>query len=29
VRRGLEVADTTGTISQEEAEEKLSKWLIK
>jgi hypothetical protein len=29
VRRGLEVAETTGIISQEAAEEKLRKWLIK
>jgi len=29
VRRGLEVADTEGTIAQTEAEERLSKWLIK
>ncbi len=27
VRRGLEVADTQGTINQQEAEEDLSKWL--
>lgn len=29
VSRGLEVADTEGAITQEEAEERLSKWLIK
>ena len=29
VRRGLSVADTTGTLAQKEAEESLSKWLIK
>jgi hypothetical protein len=29
VSRGLEVADTEGAIAQEEAEELLSKWLIK
>lgn len=29
VRNGLEVADSLGTISQEEAEERLGKWLIK
>ncbi|MBD2504177.1 hypothetical protein [Anabaena azotica] len=29
VLRGLEIAKTAGTISQVEAEEKLSKWLIK
>jgi hypothetical protein len=27
VRRGLDVADTQGAISQEEAEARLSKWL--
>ena len=27
VRHGLEVADTRGTITQEEAEEQLSKWI--
>ncbi len=27
VRHGLEVADTQGTIMQEEAEERLSKWI--
>lgn len=27
VRHGMEVADKEGTISQEEAEERLSKWL--
>jgi len=27
VRHGLEVADTQGTITQEEAEEQLSKWI--
>ncbi|MDQ3686994.1 MAG: hypothetical protein M3430_15565 [Acidobacteriota bacterium] len=29
VRNGLEAADTQGTISQEEAEERLSRWSIK
>ncbi|MBW4511252.1 MAG: hypothetical protein KME64_32755 [Scytonematopsis contorta HA4267-MV1] len=29
VRRGLEVADTHPTRRQNEAEERLSKWLIK
>jgi hypothetical protein len=29
VRHGLEIADTHGTISQEEAEGRLSKWLTK
>ena len=29
VRSGLEVADSQGAISQEEAEERLGKWLIK
>ncbi|MEH2041351.1 hypothetical protein [Nostoc sp.] len=29
VSRGLEAADTEGVITQEEAEERLSKWLIK
>ncbi|HEX5736411.1 MAG TPA: hypothetical protein VF131_26510 [Blastocatellia bacterium] len=29
VRNGLEVADSQGAISQEEAEERLGKWLIK
>lgn len=27
VRLGLEAADTTGTITQAEAEERLSKWI--
>lgn len=27
VRHGLEAADTQGTITQEEAEEQLSKWI--
>jgi hypothetical protein len=27
VRRGLEVADTQGGVSQEEAESRLGKWL--
>jgi hypothetical protein len=27
VRHGLEVADTQGTITQEKAEEQLSKWI--
>ena len=29
VRNGLDVADSQGAISQEEAEERLGKWLIK
>jgi hypothetical protein len=29
VRNGLEAADSLGSISQEEAEERLGKWLIK
>jgi hypothetical protein len=29
VRKGLEVADSQATISHEEAEERLGKWLIK
>ena len=29
VRHGLEVADTQGTITQEEAEEQLNKWTTK
>lgn len=29
VRHGLDVADTQGTLSQEEAEGQLSKWLTK
>ena len=29
VRHGLEVAEREGTITQEEAEERLGKWLIK
>ncbi|HLL70632.1 MAG TPA: hypothetical protein VK363_04315 [Pyrinomonadaceae bacterium] len=29
VRHGLEVADTQGTLTQEEAEGQLSKWLMK
>lgn len=29
VRNGLEVADTQGTVSQEEAEGQLSRWLTK
>ncbi|MBA3924570.1 MAG: hypothetical protein H0X31_23870 [Nostocaceae cyanobacterium] len=28
VRHGVAVADTDGTITKEEAEERLSKWLI-
>ena len=28
VRNGLEVADTQGTLSQEEVEQRLGKWLI-
>ena len=27
VRHGLEVADTQGTITQQEAEDRLSKWI--
>jgi len=27
VRHGLEVADTQGTLSQEEVEQRLGKWL--
>ena len=27
VRRGLELADNQGTITQEKAEEQLSKWI--
>ena len=29
VRHGLEAADTQGTITQEEAEERLNKWITK
>ena len=29
VRNGLEAADSQGTISQEEVEERFGKWLIK
>ena len=29
VHRGLEAADTNGAVSQEEAEERLGKWLTK
>ena len=29
VRHGLEAADQQGTITQEEAEERLGKWLTK
>ena len=29
VRHGLEAADTRGTITQEEAEGQLNKWLMK
>jgi len=29
VKRGLEAADTKGTLSQEEAEERLNKWITK
>jgi len=29
VRNGLDAADTLGAISQEEAEARLGKWLIK
>lgn len=29
VRNGLEAAESQGTISQQEAEERLGKWVIK
>ncbi len=29
VQRGLEAADTEGTLTQEEAEERLKKWTMK
>jgi len=29
VRHGLDVAETQGTVTQAEAEERLSKWLTK
>ena len=29
VRHGLEAADNQGTITQEEAEERLNKWITK
>jgi hypothetical protein len=29
VRHGLEIADTQGTISQADAEERLNKWITK
>ena len=29
VRHGLEAADTRGTVTQEEAEGQLNKWLMK
>jgi len=29
VRHGLEAADTMGTVTQEEAEGQLNKWLMK
>lgn len=29
VRHGLDVADQQGTLTQQEAEERLSKWLTK
>jgi hypothetical protein len=29
VRHGLEAADTLGTVTQEEAEGQLNKWLMK
>ncbi|MEW6734474.1 MAG: hypothetical protein AB1489_24320 [Acidobacteriota bacterium] len=29
VRHGLEIADTEGTITQQEAEERLNKWITK
>ena len=29
VRHGLEAADTQGTVTQEEAEGQLNKWLMK
>jgi hypothetical protein len=28
VRNGLEIADSQGTLSQEEVEQRLGKWLI-
>ena len=28
VRNGLEIADTQGTLSQQEVEQRLGKWLI-
>lgn len=29
VRRGIEVAETQGTVSQKQAEERLSKWITR
>jgi hypothetical protein len=29
IQRGLEVADTQGTLSQEEVEQRLSKWITR
>jgi hypothetical protein len=29
VRNGLEAADSTGTLSQDEVEERLKKWITK
>jgi hypothetical protein len=29
VKNGLDIADSKGTISQEEAEERLNKWITK
>jgi hypothetical protein len=29
IQRGLEVADTQGTLTQEEVEQRLSKWITR
>jgi hypothetical protein len=29
IQRGLEVADTQGTLTQEEVEQRLSKWIAR
>jgi predicted transcriptional regulator len=29
IQRGLEAADTQGTLTQEEVEQRLSKWIIR
>ena len=29
IQRGLEMADTQGTLTQEEVEQRLSKWITK